>query len=107
MRASFRSVLIAFPLVASAFGVSCGVDSSPLFNGATPLQPSGGRPGNLPIYTPLPSGAGSESGPPLSGLGEGAVGTAQQHQTESDAGSGDAGGLADGGADAAGACASD
>src|SRR4051812_12939110 len=104
MHVPFRSVLIAFPLVVAA----CGVDSGPLFKSAAPLQPVGGRPGNLPIYTPLPNGAGgSEGTPPVAGLGEG-VGTAQQHQEEADAGSRDAGSHADGGADAGGdACASD
>lgn len=106
MPASFRSLLLTFPLVTAAFGVSCGVDSGPLFNSATPLQPSGGRPGNLPIYTPLPNGAGASEGtPPIGGLGEGTVGTTEQRQEQADAGSGDAGGSD--GSDAGGACASD
>ena len=108
MPASLRSFLIACPLVLVASGVACGVDSAPLFNSAAPLQPSGGRPGNLPIYSPLPNGAAaSEGNPPVAGLGEGAVGTSQQHQEEGDAGSADPGGRADGGADAGGACTSD
>jgi hypothetical protein len=107
MRASSRSLLIAFPLVAATVGISCGVDSGPLFRSPAPLQPSS-RPGNLPIFAPLPNGAGgSEGTPPIAGLGDRAVGTAQQHQEEADAGSRDAGGPGDGGADAGGACASD
>jgi hypothetical protein len=107
MRASFR-LLVALPLVAAGFGASCGVDSSPLFKSATPLEPAGGRPGNLPIYTPLPNGAGASEGtPPVGGLGEGTVGTNQQRQEEADAGSRDAGRLGDGGADAGGACTGD
>jgi hypothetical protein len=107
MSASFRSLLIALPLVTATFGIACGVDSDPLFNSAMPpLQPSG-RPGNLPIYTPLPNGAGASEGtPPIGGLGEGAVGTAQQSQQDADAGSGDAGGSGVS-ADAGGICASD
>ncbi|HEU4578618.1 MAG TPA: hypothetical protein VFS67_10205 [Polyangiaceae bacterium] len=107
MRAPSRFLLFASPLLAGVFGASCGVDSTPLFNSATPLQPSGGRPGNLPIFTPLPNGAGTGEGtPPLGGLGESTVGATQQHQEATDAGSGDAGALGDGGTDA-GACAGD
>ena len=104
MLVSLRSLQIALTLVATVFGASCGVDSNPLFNQAPPLQTIGGRPGNLPTFTPLPSGAGgAEGNPPLAGLGEGAVGANQLGQAASDAGST----AADGGPDAGLACGGD
>jgi hypothetical protein len=77
----------AVVLVAAIVGSSCGVDSAPLFQEATPLSPAAGRPGNLPTYPAgLPGSGGSEGGLGQgAGPGEGAVGRAQQQQNEPDA----------------------
>jgi hypothetical protein len=84
-------------------GSSCAVDSDPLFERATPLEPTASRPGNLPTF-PQPSGSGGRSGTSATGVGsDGVTGEAIQGLLGSDAGSVDAGApSADGGsADAA------
>jgi hypothetical protein len=112
MTGPLRSLLVAFPhfsvgrlalLIGSALLAASCTANEDLFSDTSPLDPLGGRPGNLPVFAPPVLGAGGGEG---NVNGEGGLGTAQQGQREADAGPLDGGApvLTDAGADGGVTC---